>query len=158
MNEIGLDIVFLFFAPKCLLIKTILILKRNYGFSHIFLEAFAKILSIYKNRFSIDQEIFTAQSAFILEGVKEFYFANSVKIHICDDKNSQLGPISVNDRVISPLPGLNVIKLKYSLKLKMKHNDWLAACGHVSASSQSLGFILSLRMNSSFITSRPAFC
>ena len=33
--------------------------------------------------------------------------------------------------------------------------QWLAACGHVSASSQSLYFILSLRMNSSFITSRP---
>ena len=33
----------------------------------------------------------------------------------------------------------------------------LAACGHVSASSQSLRFILSLRMNSSFITSRPSF-
>ena len=34
--------------------------------------------------------------------------------------------------------------------------QWLAACGHVSASNQSLRFILSLRMNSSFITSRPA--
>ena len=33
--------------------------------------------------------------------------------------------------------------------------QWLAVCGHVSASSQSLRFILSLRMNSSFITSRP---
>ena len=33
--------------------------------------------------------------------------------------------------------------------------QWLAACGHVSASNQSLRFILSLRMNSSFITSRP---
>ena len=33
--------------------------------------------------------------------------------------------------------------------------QWLAACGHVSASSQSLLFILILRMNSSFITSRP---
>ena len=31
----------------------------------------------------------------------------------------------------------------------------LSACGHVSASSQSLRFILSMRMNSSFITSRP---
>ena len=30
--------------------------------------------------------------------------------------------------------------------------QWLAACGHVSANSQSLRFILSLRMNSSFIT------
>ena len=32
---------------------------------------------------------------------------------------------------------------------------WLAACGHVSASSQSLRFILSLGLYSSFITSRP---
>ena len=31
----------------------------------------------------------------------------------------------------------------------------LAACGHVSASSQSLRFILSLRLYSSFITPRP---
>ena len=38
--------------------------------------------------------------------------------------------------------------------------QWLAACRHVhvSASSQSLCFISSLRMNSSFITSRPGFC
>ena len=35
--------------------------------------------------------------------------------------------------------------------------QWLAACGHVSASSQSLRFILSLRMNSNFKTSRPGF-
>ena len=33
--------------------------------------------------------------------------------------------------------------------------QWLAACGHMSTSSQSLCFILSLRMNSSFTTSRP---
>ena len=33
--------------------------------------------------------------------------------------------------------------------------QWLVTCGHVSASSQSLRFVLSLRMNSSFITSRP---
>ena len=33
----------------------------------------------------------------------------------------------------------------------------LAASGHVSASSQSLRFILSLRLYSSFITSRPDF-
>ena len=45
--------------------------------------------------------------------------------------------------------GLEVIKLGYSLKLKIKHNDWL------SKSSQSLLFILSLRMSSSFVTSRP---
>ena len=33
--------------------------------------------------------------------------------------------------------------------------QWLAACGRMSASSQSLCFILSLRLNSSFITSMP---
>ena len=35
--------------------------------------------------------------------------------------------------------------------------QWLAACGHVSESIQWLRFILSLRMNSSFITSRPLY-
>ena len=41
-------------------------------------------------------------------------------------------------------PGLEIIKLEF--KLKIKHNGWLLAdmCGHMSASSQSLGFILSL--------------
>ena len=74
------------------------------------------------------------------------------------------------------VPGLEVIKLEYSLKLKIKGNDWLlvdtcpqaanhcallghinhcALFGHVSTSSKSLRFILSLRMNSSSITSRP---
>ena len=33
--------------------------------------------------------------------------------------------------------------------------QWLAACGHVPASSQPLRIILSLRINASFITSRP---
>ena len=33
--------------------------------------------------------------------------------------------------------------------------QWLAACGHVSTSSQSLRFILSLSLYSSFIASRP---
>ena len=33
--------------------------------------------------------------------------------------------------------------------------QWLAACRHMSASSQSLRFILSPRLYSSFITSRP---
>ena len=45
-------------------------------------------------------------------------------------------------------PGPGVIKLEYSLKLNIKHNDWLLA----DVSSQSLHFILSLRMNPSFIT------
>ena len=48
--------------------------------------------------------------------------------------------------------GLEVIKLECILKLKIKRNK-LAACGH--ASSQSLRFILSLRMNLSFITLGP---
>ena len=52
------------------------------------------------------------------------------------------------------LSGLKVIKHEYSLRLNKKVQG-LAACGHLSASSQSLRFILSLRMNSSFITSRP---
>ena len=38
-----------------------------------------------------------------------------------------------------------------------KKAQWLAACGHVSASSQSLCLISSLGMNSSFITSRQGF-
>ena len=48
--------------------------------------------------------------------------------------------------------GLEVIKLEYSLALKIKRNDWLLA----SARSQSLRFILSLRKNSNFITLGPA--
>ena len=34
----------------------------------------------------------------------------------------------------------------------------MATCGHMSASNQSLRFILSLRLYSSFITSRPGVC
>ena len=47
--------------------------------------------------------------------------------------------------------------LTFILRLKIKGNEgqWLAACGRVSASSQSLHFILSLRMYSNFITSKP---
>ena len=55
--------------------------------------------------------------------------------------------------------GLEVIKLEFILRLKIKHNHWLladtCACGHISASSQSLCFILSLKMYSGFITLRP---
>ena len=48
-------------------------------------------------------------------------------------------------------PGLEVIKNEYN-----KNKDqWFTACGHVSASSQSLHFILSLRLYLSFISSRP---
>ena len=49
----------------------------------------------------------------------------------------------------TPKIGPKVMKLENSLKLKIKRN--------VSASSQSLCFILSLRMNSSFTTSGPGF-
>ena len=45
-----------------------------------------------------------------------------------------------------------VIQLDFILKLKIKRNDWLL---DVSASSQSLRFILSLRLYSSFIISGP---
>ena len=45
-------------------------------------------------------------------------------------------------------PGLEVIKLEY--RLNIKPNDWLLA-----DTRQSLHFVLSLRINSSFITSRP---
>ena len=47
---------------------------------------------------------------------------------------------------------LEVIRLDYSLKRKITRNDWL-----LSASSQSLRLILSLRMNSKFITLRPTY-
>ena len=39
----------------------------------------------------------------------------------------------------SSTPGLEVIKLEFILKLKIKCNDWLLAC-HVFASGQSLRF------------------
>ena len=52
--------------------------------------------------------------------------------------------------------GLEVIKHEYSLKLEIKRSAWLLAdTWLLSASSQSLHFILSLRMNSSLITWRP---
>ena len=52
-------------------------------------------------------------------------------------------------------PCLEVIKLEHSRRLKIKR---LASCGHMYASSQSLRFILSQRLYSSFITSRPCLC
>ena len=50
---------------------------------------------------------------------------------------------------------LNFIIFKASRSQTQNNAQRLADCGHVSASSQSLHFILSLRMKSSFITSRP---
>ena len=52
------------------------------------------------------------------------------------------------------IPGLEVIKPEYSLRLKIKRNDWLLA-DTIVRNSQSLRFILSLRMNSSLLTSSP---
>ena len=46
---------------------------------------------------------------------------------------------------------LEVIKLVFTLKLKISRDDWLLA-----DSNQSLRVILSLRLYSSFITSRSA--
>ena len=48
------------------------------------------------------------------------------------------------------IPQVNLVHSQTQNKVQ-----WLAACGHVSASSQSLRFILSLRLYSSFITSGP---
>ena len=45
----------------------------------------------------------------------------------------------------------------YKTWVHSQTQQWLAACGHVSASSQSLHFILSLSLYSSFITSGPGF-
>ena len=60
--------------------------------------------------------------------------------------------INRNDWLLADT-GLEVIKLEFILRPKIKRNDWLLA--DTSTSSQSFRFILSLRMNSSFITSRP---
>ena len=49
-------------------------------------------------------------------------------------------------------PGLAVIKLEYSLRLKIKCNDWLLA--DTSPQAPIIALYLSLRMNSSFINSR----
>ena len=63
-------------------------------------------------------------------------------------------PVKVDVQIKSTSrSGLKVIKLEYILRLKIKRNDWLIA--DTCLSSQSLHFILSLRMNSRFITSRP---
>ena len=50
--------------------------------------------------------------------------------------------------------GLEVIKLKYSLRLKIKHNDWLLADTCPQATNHC-DLFFGLRMNSSFITTRP---
>ena len=52
-------------------------------------------------------------------------------------------------------PGLKAIKFEFILKLIIKCNDLMLA--DTSANSQSLPFISSFRMNSSFIASRPGY-
>ena len=49
--------------------------------------------------------------------------------------------------------GLEVINLEYSLRLKIKRNDWLLAGKCPQAANHSVFF--SMRMNLSFITSTP---
>ena len=51
-------------------------------------------------------------------------------------------------------PGPEVINLEYSVKLKIMRNDWLLADTCPQAANHCPLF-LSLRMNTSFITSRP---
>ena len=76
--------------------------------------------------------------------VEEAFLVPS-KYSLIQNKESNL-----ETHLVKQTPGSEVIKLEYSLKLKIKRNGW-----HMSASSQSLPFILSLRRNSSFITSGP---
>ena len=88
-----------------------------------------------------------------------FFFV--IRIHSCllkynaqqilDDSSSVISKYTL--KYIWLRPGLEARKLEFILKLKIKRNDWLLA--DTSASSQSLRFIFSLRMSSSFITSRP---
>ena len=52
------------------------------------------------------------------------------------------------------IASLEVIKLEFFLKLKIKRNDWLLVDTCLQA-NQSLRLILSLRLYSSFITLRP---
>ena len=79
-------------------------------------------------------------------------------------------PVPQKSKVITSI-GLHIIFYSFTMETRLiswpwgyktwvqaqtqNKAQWLAACGHVSANSQSLRFILSLRMNSSFITSRP---
>ena len=58
---------------------------------------------------------------------------------------------SAHDQV----PGLEVIKLEYILRIKIKRYDWLLADMCPQAANHCA--FLSLTMNSSFITARPAF-
>ena len=53
-------------------------------------------------------------------------------------------------------PGLEVIKLEFILRLKIKRNDWLFADTCPQAANHC-AVILSLSLYSSFITSRPEF-
>ena len=54
---------------------------------------------------------------------------------------------------MSQTPGVEVIKLEFILKLKIKRNDWLLADNCLQAAN-CYALFLSLRLYSSFITSR----
>ena len=51
-------------------------------------------------------------------------------------------------------PGLEVIKFEFILKLKIKHKDWLLA-DMCPQTANRYAFFFSLRLYSSFITSKP---
>ena len=85
---------------------------------------------------------------------------NSTKKHQKLKKSSELDPLLQNfpdPRMGWYVPPFILASRFLTLRPVSDSNkaQWLAACGHTSASSQSLRFISSLRMNSSFITLRP---
>ena len=88
-------------------------------------------------------------------------------IHI-NSQEASIRALQFSRAKIWPLEFILKLKIKRNdcllAEFKIKRNDWLLAdtcpqadnhCAFVSASSQSLCFILSLRMNSSFITPKP---
>ena len=87
--------------------------------------------------------------------VKSLSFTNSSKSFVCRRLNvvcSCCQKVKTNG---SPIEKTRPRGYKTWVRSQTQNKaQWLAACGHVSASSQSLRFILSLRMSSSFITSR----
>ena len=60
----------------------------------------------------------------------------------------------MNSSFIISGPGLEVIKLEYSLRLKIKRNDWLPLRTRVRE-QPIIALYFELRMNSSFIISGP---
>ena len=60
---------------------------------------------------------------------------------------------SVQPSIIKVIKGAKILPRGYKTWVQSQNKaQWLAACGHVSTSKQSLRYILSPRMNSSFIT------